>query len=89
MPIHDSTGGFKCFNLNVLKSINLEKITSSGYSFQIEMNFLAWIKGFKLSEIPIIFSDRTVGESKMNRAIVVEAIWMVPKLFIKKIFKLY
>ena len=53
------------------------------------MNFLAWIKGFKISEIPIVFTDRTVGESKMNRSIVIEAIWMVPKLLIKKIFKLY
>ena len=71
-----------------MESINLIKIRSTGYSFQIEMNFLAWIKGFKISEIPIIFTDRTVGESKMNRAIVIEAIWMVPKLFMKKIFKL-
>jgi len=85
MPIHDSTGGFKCFNLNVLKSINLEKITSSGYSFQIEMNFLAWIKGFKLKEIPIVFTDRTIGESKMSKKIVVEAIKMVPYLKVKKI----
>ena len=85
MPIHDSTGGFKCFNLNVLKSINLEKITSSGYSFQIEMNFLAWINGFKLKEIPIVFTDRTIGESKMSKKIVVEAIKMVPCLKVKKI----
>ena len=73
----------------MLQSIDLTKIRSEGYSFQIEMNFLAWIKGFKISEIPIVFTDRTVGESKMNRAIVIEAIWMVPKLLIKKIFKLY
>ena len=88
-PIKDSTGGFKCFRRKVLKSINLTKIRSAGYSFQIEMNFLAWIKGFKISEIPIVFTDRTVGESKMNRSIVIEAFWMVPKLFMKKIFKLY
>jgi dolichol-phosphate mannosyltransferase len=67
----------------------LSKIYSEGYSFQIEMNFLTWIKGFKVLEIPIVFTDRTVGESKMNRAIVIEAILMVPKLFIKKIFKLF
>jgi len=85
MPIYDSTGGFKCFNSNVLKSINLEKITSSGYSFQIEMNFFAWIKGFKLKEIPIVFTDRTIGESKMSKKIVIEAIKMVPYLKIKKI----
>ena len=88
-PIKDSTGGFKCFRRKVLESINLTKIRSAGYSFQIEMNFLAWIKGFKISEIPIVFTDRTVGESKMNRSIVIEAFWMVPKLFMKKIFKLY
>ena len=88
-PIKDSTGGFKCLHRNVLKSIDLKTINSQGYSFQIEMNFLAWIKGFQISEIPIIFSDRTVGESKMNRSIIIEAIWIVPKLFMKKIFKLY
>ena len=87
-PIKDSTGGFKCFRRKVLESINLTNIRSAGYSFQIEMNFLAWIKGFKISEIPIVFTDRTVGESKMNRSIVIEAIWLVPKLFMKKIFKL-
>ena len=88
-PIKDSTGGFKCFKRDVLESIDLSKIYSEGYSFQIEMNFLTWIKGFKIVEIPIVFTDRTVGESKMNRAIVIEAILMVPKLFIKKIFKLF
>ena len=88
-PIKDSTGGYKCFRRKVLQSIDLTKIRSEGYSFQIEMNFLVWIKGFKISEIPIVFTDRTVGESKMNRAIVIEAVWMVPKLLMKKIFKLY
>ena len=88
-PIKDSTGGFKCFRRKVLESINLTNIRSAGYSFQIEMNFLAWIKGFKILEIPIVFTDRTVGESKMNRSIVIEAFWMVPKLLMKKIFKLY
>ena len=89
LPIKDSTGGFKCFHRKVLESIDLKTIRSQGYSFQIEMNFLAWVKGFKLKEIPIVFTDRTVGESKMNRGIVLEAIWMVPKLFLKKIFKIY
>ena len=88
-PIKDSTGGFKCFRRKVLESINLTNIRSAGYSFQIEMNFLAWIKGFKILEIPIVFTDRTVGESKMNRSIVIEAFWMVPKLLMKKIIKLY
>ena len=88
-PIKDSTGGFKCFQRKVLQSMDLKMINSQGYSFQIEINFLAWIKGFKIKEIPIIFTDRTVGESKMNRGIVIEAIWMVPKLLIRKIFKIY
>ena len=88
-PVKDSTGGYKCFRREVLESIDLTQIRSEGYSFQIEMNFLAWIKGFKLSEIPIVFTDRTVGESKMNRTIVIEAVYMVPKLLIKKIFKLH
>ena len=88
-PIKDSTGGFKCFQRKVLESIDLKRINSQGYSFQIEINFIAWIKGFKIKEIPIIFTDRTVGESKMNRGIVIEAIWMVPKLLIRKIFKIY
>ena len=87
--IKDATGGYKCFRRKVLESIDLTKIRSEGYSFQIEINFLAWIKGFKLSEIPIVFTERTVGESKMNMSIVIEAIWIVPKLLIKKIFKLY
>ena len=85
LPIFDSTGGFKCFNSNVLKSIDLNKIKSSGYSFQIEMNFIAWVKGYKIKEIPIIFTDRTVGESKMSNKIVLEAIKVVPLLKIKKI----
>ena len=88
-PIKDSTGGFKCFQRKVLQSMDLKMINSQGYSFQIEINFLAWIKGFKIKEIPIVFTDRTVGESKMNRGIVIEAIWMVPKLLIRKIFKIY
>ena len=89
LPIMDLTGGFKCIRRKVLKEIDFTKIRSEGYSFQIEINFLALIKGFKLIEIPIVFTDRTVGESKMNRGIVLEAIWMVPKLLIKKIFRIH
>ena len=88
LPIKDSTGGFKCFNIKVLKSIDFNKIKSNGYSFQIEMNFLTWIKKFEIKEIPIIFNDRTVGESKMSRKIIFEAIYMVPFLRIKKLFGL-
>ncbi|MBC8214054.1 MAG: polyprenol monophosphomannose synthase [Candidatus Marinimicrobia bacterium] len=87
LPIKDGTGGFKCFNRSVLENIDLTKIKSEGYSFQIEMNFLAWMKKFTIKEIPIIFNDRTVGESKMSKRIVREAIWMVPKLKLKKIFR--
>ncbi len=83
MPIQDATGGFKCFRKSVLESINLDKIRSNGYAFQIEMTFKAWKKGFKVGEIPIIFVDRVKGTSKMSRKIVREAIFMVWKLRIR------
>ena len=86
LPIMDLTGGFKCFRRNVLEAIDLKNIRSEGYSFQIEINFLAYNKGFKVKEIPIVFTDRTVGESKMNKNIVYEAILIVPKLLYRKIF---
>ena len=88
LPIKDATGGFKCFRGRVLETIDLSKITSEGYSFQIEMSFISWVKGFKIKEIPIIFSDRTVGESKMSKGIIFEAIYMVPLLKLRKIFRL-
>jgi dolichol-phosphate mannosyltransferase len=77
LPLTDSTAGFKCFRREVLESIDFEKIRSNGYSFQIEMSFRAWKKGFRLVEIPIVFTDRMEGQSKMNKRIVREAIWMV------------
>ena len=77
LPLADSTGGFKCFRREVLEAIDLEKVRSNGYSFQIEMSFRAWKKGFRLVEIPIVFTDRVEGQSKMNKRIVREAIWMV------------
>jgi dolichol-phosphate mannosyltransferase len=80
MPIRDATGGFKCFRREVLEAIPLERIRSDGYSFQIEMNYQAWKRGFAIREIPIVFTDRRVGVSKMNRKIIVEAIWMVWRL---------
>lgn len=86
MPIKDPTGGFKCFRTATLKAIDLDKVRSNGYSFQIEMNFKAWKKGFKYIEIPIIFVDRRAGHSKMSKAIVREAVWMVWKLRIKSLF---
>jgi dolichol-phosphate mannosyltransferase len=86
MPVHDATGGYKCFRRKVLESINLDQVKSNGYAFQIEMNFKAWKKGFKVKEIPIIFVDRMKGQSKMSRKIVREAVTMVWKLRIKSIF---
>ncbi len=80
MPIKDSTGGFKCFRKEVLASIDLDKIRSNGYAFQIEMNFKTFKKKFRIKEIPIIFVDRVEGTSKMSKKIVREAIFMVWKL---------
>jgi dolichol-phosphate mannosyltransferase len=80
MPLTDATGGFKCFRRKVLEAIDLSKVQSNGYSFQIEMSFRARRKGFRLVEIPIVFVDRMEGQSKMNKKIVREAIWMVPWL---------
>jgi len=88
LPIKDATGGFKCFRSTVLETIDLSKITSEGYSFQIEMNFISWVKGFKIKEIPIIFSDRTIGESKMSKGIILEAIYMVPLLKFRQLFRM-
>jgi dolichol-phosphate mannosyltransferase len=80
LPIFDTTGGFKCFRRNVLESIDLNSVKSNGYAFQIEMSYRAWKHGFNLLEIPIIFVDRTEGESKMSKRIVREAVWMVWRL---------
>ena len=88
LPVFDATGGFKCFRRKVLESIDLNKIKSNGYTFQIEMTFKAWKKGFSIGEIPIIFIDRTAGQSKMSKKIVREAIFMVWKLRIRSMFGL-
>jgi dolichol-phosphate mannosyltransferase len=80
LPVKDATGGFKCFRREVLEAIDLERIKSNGYSFQIEMSFRAWKKGFRIKEIPIVFEDRKVGQSKMSKRIVREAVWMVWRL---------
>jgi dolichol-phosphate mannosyltransferase len=80
LPVTDATSGFKCFRSDVLKAIDLSKIKSSGYSFQIEMNFRTWKRGFKLTEVPIIFTERNEGHSKMSKSIVYEAVFMVWKL---------
>jgi len=88
LPISDTTGGFKCFRKQVLESINLGSIKSNGYAFQIELNFKAYKKGFKLVEIPIVFNDRTEGSSKMNKKIVFEAAWKVWYLRLQSILGL-
>ena len=80
MPIHDSTGGFKCFRRRVLESIDLETIDAAGYVFQIETTYRTLRRGFRVVEVPIRFVDRTAGRSKMSRAIVLEAVWKVPAL---------
>ena len=80
VPLHDTTSGFKCFRREVLEAVDLDAVHSGGYSFQLEMNFRAYSKGFKLSEIPIIFTDRTLGRSKMNFSIMLEAAKVVWQL---------
>jgi len=80
MPFKDLTGGFKCFRRQVLEAIDWSRVRSDGYAFQIEINFKAWRKGFRIKEIPILFVDRRAGASKMSRGIVGEAVWMVWRL---------
>jgi dolichol-phosphate mannosyltransferase len=80
LPVNDATGGYKCFRRRALEAIDLDRVQSDGYSFQIEMSFKCWKRGFTLREIPIMFVDRRAGTSKMNHGIVWEAAWMVWKL---------
>lgn len=87
MPIKDPTAGFKCFRSKVLESMNLDEVLSDGYAFQIEMNFRTWVKGFKIKEIPIVFTERLDGVSKMSKQIVWEAVWMVWRLHFMKLLK--
>lgn len=86
MPVKDATGGFKCFRRAVLEALPLDRIRSDGYSFQIEMNFHAWKRKFRIVEIPIVFVDRQEGMSKMSRRIVYEAAFLVWKLRFASIF---
>jgi len=86
LPLTDSTGGFKAFRRKVLEAIPFDRVRSNGYSFQIEMSYRAWKKGFMLVEVPIIFTDRVEGQSKMNKRIVREAIWMVWWLRLSSLF---
>jgi dolichol-phosphate mannosyltransferase len=86
MQIHDATAGFICYKRNVLETINIDKIKFVGYAFQIEMKYRAFVNKFKIEEVPIIFTDRTLGESKMSGAIIREAVIGVIMLRIRKIF---
>jgi dolichol-phosphate mannosyltransferase len=80
LNLFDATGGYKCFRRKVLEAIDLNDVKSNGYAFQIEMSFRAWKKAFRIVEIPIVFVDRTEGNSKMSKKIVREAVWMVWRL---------
>lgn len=80
VPFTDLTGGFKCFRSKVLEELDLDHVRSEGYSFQIEVTSRAWARGFRIAELPIVFVDRTKGESKLNRGIIWEAVWMVWKI---------
>ncbi|MCL7972716.1 MAG: polyprenol monophosphomannose synthase [marine benthic group bacterium] len=86
LPLSDATAGFKVFRREVLEAIDFEKVGSTGYAFQIEMDFRAWKKGFRVGEVPIVFVDREEGESKMSRTIVREAVWRVWALRFASIF---
>ena len=87
MPIHDSTAGFKCYKREVLETINFDKIQFVGYAFQIEMKFKAWKYGFNVVEVPVVFTDRTEGESKMSGGIFMEAVIGVIQMKLKSFFR--
>jgi len=87
LPIHDTTAGFMCYRKEVLQSLNLKKIKFVGYAFQIEMKYKVFIKGWKIKEVPVVFTDRTKGQSKMSSGIISEAVFGVLKLRIKHLFK--
>lgn len=86
IPVHDTTAGFVCFSRRVLEGIGLDNVKLKGYGFQVEMKFRAFKKGYKIKEVPIIFTDRTEGESKMNGGIIKEAVFGVLDLKLKSIF---
>ena len=87
LPVKDLTAGYKCIRKEVLEAIDWDEVKADGYGFQIEVNFLAWEKGFRLKEIPIIFVERRAGVSKMSKKIVWEAFWLVLSLRIRRIKK--
>ena len=84
MGVNDPTGGFKCFRRRVLETLDLDAVTAKGYAFQIEVTYRAKRAGFRIVEIPITFADRTAGRSKMSRTIVLEAVWRVPLLRLRR-----
>jgi len=86
LPLRDTTGGFNCWRRNVLETIKLDRVQSNGYAFQIELKLRAWRRGFTLVEVPIVFTERDTGESKMSKRIVREAVWRVWKLRILDLF---
>ncbi len=86
IPVHDVTAGFKCIHRRVLETLDLGRIRSNGYSFQIEVNYRAWTAGFRLQEVPIVFTERTEGTSKMSKGIVREAAWKVWELRLRHLF---
>jgi dolichol-phosphate mannosyltransferase len=86
MKIHDATAGFMCYKRTVLESVDLDRIKFIGYAFQIEMKYRAFVKNFKIKEVPIIFTDRTMGESKMSNSIIKEAVFGVISLRVRNIF---
>jgi dolichol-phosphate mannosyltransferase len=87
LPVNDPTGGFKCFRRRVLEAIELDEVRSNGYAFQVEMTYKAWMKGYRVREIPITFADRYAGKSKMSGHIVREALWMVWALALSQGFR--
>lgn len=89
LPITDTTAGFKCYRREVLETIDLAKVRFMGYAFQIEMKFLTWKYGFKIAEVPIIFTDRTKGKSKMSKGIIKEAVLGVLQVKLGSFFKTY
>lgn len=89
LPIHDTTAGFKCYRSKVLRTIDLDSVKFKGYAFQIEMKFTAWKIGFRIEEVPIVFTDRQEGQSKMSGGIFNEAFWGVIKLKVGSWFKKY
>ena len=86
LPVQDVTAGFKCFHRDVLAAIDFDRVRSNGYSFQIEMTYRAWKKGFRIIEVPIVFTERTEGQSKMSKAIVREAAAKVWELRLRQLF---